>query len=83
VTSSLKTCLAVTLAALPALASPASAWRLHHYGYPHHYYGHAYGYPHGQGNYSPYSYGSFGPYTPNLPSPLHGVSPDFQSGGYR
>jgi hypothetical protein len=79
----LKTCLAIAVAAsVGTLAAPASAksWRHHyHYGYRHHYYG----YPHYHGNYFPYAYGSYGPYTPNLPSPPHGISPDFQSGGYR
>jgi hypothetical protein len=79
----LKTCLAVTVAAAVGLpAFPVNARSRHHH-YRYHFYGYHYGYPHDHGNYSPYAYGSYGPYTPNLPSPPHGVSPDFQSGGYR
>jgi hypothetical protein len=85
-TSSQKTCLAVTCTAVAILASPADARSWHHprhHGYVHYYY---YGYagPRGHGYYFPNAYGSYGPYTPNLPSPPGGgISSDFQSGGYR
>ena len=57
---------AVGVAAL--LASPASA-RTRHYSAPFYGYYGAY-----------YGGGSYGPYTPSIPSPRHGYSRDFQDG---
>jgi len=84
----LGTFLAVIIISAATIAAPAespAAARMRYHHHHHHHYGHQFGYRHSYGYHVPYGFGqgSYGPYTPNLPSPPHGVSNDFQSGGYR
>ena len=68
---------AVGVAAL--LASPAVAKTVRH----HHVRPSAVYIPNdARGSVAPYGHGSFegGPYTPSIPTPAHGLNPDFQDG---